>query len=183
MALGRMKQNSGEETNRKRAAGTRLTVLARQLWQRFDRSVTEFGVSRAQWRLIAVVAARPGATQRLVGELLEVSEVTAGRLIDRLCDEGYLRRQESATDRRARCVYLTDAAQPVLERMSELARIEEDEAFAGFSEQDLDKLEGLLDRISRNVAMARAAPAKTLPPESQKKQQAREALHGDAASA
>jgi hypothetical protein len=40
--------------------------------------------------------------------------------------------------------------------MSELARIEEDEAFAGFTEQDLDALESLLDRISRNVAAARA---------------------------
>jgi DNA-binding MarR family transcriptional regulator len=151
-----MVQGSGNGQNKRRAAGTRLTVLARQLWQRFDRSVGEFGVSRAQWRLIAVVAARPGATQRLIGELLEVSEVTAGRLIDRLCAEGYLRRQECATDRRARSVYLTEAAQPVLERMSELARIEEDEAFAGFTEQDLDALESLLDRISRNVAAARA---------------------------
>jgi MarR family transcriptional regulator for hemolysin len=177
-----MEQISGKETNRKRAAGTRLTVLARQLWQRFDRSVGEFGVSRAQWRLIAVVAARPGATQRLVGELLEVSEVQAGRLIDRLCDDGYLQRLKCATDRRARSVYLTEAAQPVLERMSELARVEEDEAFAGFSEQDLDKLESLLDRISRNVAGARAAPAKSLPPEPSKKLPARETLHGDAAS-
>jgi len=158
-----MGKSPGNNVNNKRTAGTRLTVVSRQLWQRFDRSVNEFGVSRAQWRLIAVVAARPGATQRLVGELLEVSEVQAGRLIDRLCEDGYVQRVECATDRRARAVYLTDAAQPVLERMSELARIEENQAFAGFTDQDLDTLETLLDRISRNVAAARTAPAKTAP--------------------
>jgi MarR family transcriptional regulator for hemolysin len=164
-----MGQGSGEEHNRRRAAGTRLTVLARQLWQRFDRRVGEIGVSRAQWRVIAVVAGHPGATQRLVGELLEVSEVQAGRLIDRLCDEGYLQRRECATDRRARLIYLTDAAQPVLLSMSELARVEENQAFAGFDEQDLDNLESMLDRISRNVAAARGAAAKASPPESRKR--------------
>ncbi len=159
-----MGQIAGEDGNKKRAAGARLTVVARQLWQRFDRSVGEIGVSRAQWRLIAVVSRNPGATQRLIGEVLEVSEVTAGRLIDRLCDEGYLERREHATDRRAHSVYLTQAAQPVLDRLSELARIEEDEAFAGLDEQALTKLEALLDTISRNVAEARGAPAQTLPP-------------------
>jgi DNA-binding MarR family transcriptional regulator len=161
-----MEESAPEPGNKKRAVGTRLTVVARQLWQRFDRLVGEIGVSRAQWRLIAVVSLRPGATQRVVAEALEISEVSAGRLIDRLCAEGYLERRESAADRRAHSVYLTQAAQPVLDRLSELARVEENEAFAGFAKHELDKLESLLDRIAHNVAVARGDFARVPPAKS-----------------
>ncbi len=141
----------------KRAVGTRLTLVARQLWQRFDRRVDGIGVSRAQWRVIVAVATHPGAIQRNIAEMLEISEVTAGRLIDRLCADGYLERRDSATDRRARTVHLTPASQPVLDQLGELARIGEQEAYAGFSPQELATFESLLDRIAKNVARARTA--------------------------
>ena len=60
--------------NRKRNVALRLTVLTRQLWQRFDRRVERIGVSSAKWRLIAAVGRRPGTTQRLIAELLEISD-------------------------------------------------------------------------------------------------------------
>jgi MarR family transcriptional regulator for hemolysin len=150
--------------NRKRAVALRLTVVARQLWQRFDRRVERIGVSRAKWRLIAAVGRRPGTTQRLIAELLEISEVTAGRLIDRLCADGYRERRENPHDRRANCVYLTASAQPVLEQLGELARVEEDEAFAGLSDDDLARLESLLEAIARNIAGVRGDPVRDLPP-------------------
>ena len=150
--------------NRKRAVALKLTVVARQMWQRFDRRVERIGVSRAKWRLIAAVGRRPGTTQRLIAELLEISEVTAGRLIDRLCADGYLERRENPSDRRANCVYLTSSAQPVLEQLGELATVEEDVAFAGLNDDDLAKLESLLEAIARNIAGARSDPVRDLPP-------------------
>jgi DNA-binding MarR family transcriptional regulator len=150
--------------NRKRAVALKLTVVARQLWQKFDRSVEQIGVSRAKWRVIAVVARKPGATQRLIAEVLEISEVTAGRLIDRLCADAYLERRENPADRRANCVYLTPSAQPVLDQLGELAAIEEDEVFAGFDENDLSRLESLLEAMARNIAGARGEPLRTMPP-------------------
>ena len=148
--------------NRKRNVALRLTVLTRQLWQRFDRRVERIGVSSAKWRLIAAVGRRPGTTQRLIAELLEISEVTAGRLIDRLCADGYLERRENPNDRRANCVYLTAIALPLLEQLGELARIEEDEIFAGLTDDDLAKLESLLDAIARNIAGGRNDPVREL---------------------
>ena len=149
--------------SRTRSVGLKLSLVARQLWHKFDRSVERIGVSRAKWRLIAVVASRPGATQRLIAELLEISEVTAGRLIDRLCADGYLERRENPNDRRAHCVHLLPPAQPVLDKLGELAAIEESEAFAGLNESDLDTLETLLDRISRNIADARGDAVRASP--------------------
>jgi MarR family transcriptional regulator for hemolysin len=132
-----------------------LTVLARQLRVSFDQSVEDSGLTRAQWSLIATVARNPGATQRTIAEALEVREITAGRLVDRLCDDGYLKRRENPNDRRAYCVYLTPAAQPVLDKLDELARVHEAKIFEGISGEELDKLEALLDAISGNLAAFR----------------------------
>ena len=130
-------------------------MVARQLRITFDQSAERSGLTRAQWHLIAAVARHPGATQRLIAEALEVREITAGRLVDRLCDEGYLKRQENPNDRRAYCLYLTPAAQPVLDKLDELGKIHEAAIFAGFEAEELEKLDELLDGISRNLALFR----------------------------
>ena len=130
-------------------------MVARQLRITFDQSAEQSGLTRAQWHLIAAVARHPGATQRLIAEALEVREITAGRLVDRLCDEGYLKRQENPNDRRAYCLYLTPAAQPVLDKLDELGKIHEAAIFAGFEAEELEKLDELLDGISRNLALFR----------------------------
>src|SRR3982074_3285403 len=131
--------------NRKRSVALKLTVVARQLRVTFDQSAEQSGLTRAQWHLIAVVARSPGATQRTIAEALEVREITAGRLVDRLCEDGYLRRDEHPTDRRAYSVYLPPAAQPVLDKLDELAKVHEGAIFAGFEGEDLKRLEALLD--------------------------------------
>jgi MarR family transcriptional regulator, transcriptional regulator for hemolysin len=133
-----------------------LTVVARQLRVSFDQSVERSGLTRAKWTLIAAVARNPGATQRMIAEALEVREITAGRLVDRLCDEGYLRRDENPSDRRAYCVYLTPAAQPLLDKLDELAKIHETAIFAGFAAEDLERLDALLDDIAGNLSEFRS---------------------------
>jgi MarR family transcriptional regulator for hemolysin len=133
-----------------------LSIVARQLRVTFDQSAEASGLTRAQWHLIAVVARNPGVTQRTIAEALEVREITAGRLVDRLCDEGYLRRDANPSDRRAYCVYLTPAAQPLLNKLDDLAKVHETWIFAGFEPEDLEKLDALLDKMCRNLSEFRA---------------------------
>ena len=131
-------------------------MVARQLRISFDQRVERSGLTRASWQLIAAVARNPGATQRLIAEALEVREITAGRMIDKLCAEGILERREHPQDRRAYCVYLTSDAQPMLDKIDELAKVHEADIFAGFATADLDRLDELLEGIARNLAVARA---------------------------
>jgi MarR family transcriptional regulator, transcriptional regulator for hemolysin len=142
--------------NKRRSVALKLSIVARLLRVTFDQSAEESGLTRAQWHLIAAVSRHPGATQRTIAEALEVREITAGRLVDRLCEEGYLRREENPTDRRAYCVHLTAAAQPLLNKLDELAKVHEQAIFAGFQTDDLEKLDSLLEQISRNLSAFRA---------------------------
>lgn len=139
----------------------RIAVLARLIRNDFDRRLSEMSITRSQWSLIAVVARHPGATQRMISEVLEMSEASAGRLIDRLCADGLLERRERDDDRRARAVYLTPAAEPLLTRGADLARENVGRLFNGLDEDQLQALQGSLGVIYDNVARHspwRAAP-------------------------
>jgi len=145
--------------NRKRSISIKLNVIARQMRQRFDQTVETDGLTRAKWGVIVAVARNAGATQRSIASMLEITEVSAGQLIDRMCADGYLERRENPKDRRAYCVYLTPAAQPLIGRLGEVARINEDETFVGLSEPDLARLEELLDAVAHNLAVSRSRDA------------------------
>lgn len=141
---------------RQRAISLKLTMIASRLRQRFDQMVEQDSLTRAKWRVIVAVAHNAGTTQRAIATLLEITEVTAGHLIDRLCADGYLERREHPKDRRAYCIHLMPAAQPLLGRLEEVAKIHENEAFVGFADEDLARLDELLDGISRNLAACRS---------------------------
>ena len=135
----------------KRNIALRINVLARMMRNRFDREVAGLNITRSQWSMIVVVARLPGATQRTIAEALEMSEASAGRLIDRLCSDGLLERQERFDDRRARAVYLTPAAEPLLAKLDQIGRNGEQRVFRGFSDAELLVLDQALDRIYRNL--------------------------------
>lgn len=141
--------------NQRRAVALKLIVIARQLGQRFDQVVEGDGLTRAKWGVIVAVARNAGATQRMIATMLEITEVTAGQLIDRLCADGYLERREHPKDRRAYCVHLTPIAQPLLLKLGEIAKIHEEQTFAGLDEADLSRLNSLLDSVAHNLATAR----------------------------
>jgi len=118
----------------------------------FDRRLSDMAITRSQWGLIAVVARRPGATQRSIAEIREMSEASAGRLIDRLCADGLLERRERDDDRRARAVYVTAAAEPLLAKAATVAQESAEQTFQGLDEGQLEELQRSLGVLYENVA-------------------------------
>jgi len=136
----------------RRDISLRLTVIARMLRQDFDKHIADVGVTRSQWSMIAVAARHPGSTQRQIAEFLDMSEASAGRLIDRLCTDGWLERRARDDDRRARAIYLTQAADPILEKLGAIARKSEARVFRNFSEEELEALRTALDKLYANTS-------------------------------
>lgn len=132
-------------------ASRKLAVIARELRSHFDQSVVRLGMTRSQWAALAAVARYPGATQRTVALMLDISEVSSGRLIDRLCSSGLVERRSRDDDRRAHAVFLTDAGQAITTKLTSIARASEQVAFTGFETEDLARLHVLLDRIADNI--------------------------------
>lgn len=119
---------------------------------RFDSRARSLGLTRAQWRVIATIRLKEGLSQTDVASQLEVSNVTAGRILDRLEEQKWIERRPHPEDRRARKLYLTPAATPMLDLLSDIGSDEENVALAGLSADEREILSGLLVRIIANMA-------------------------------
>lgn len=136
----------------KRQVSLYLTIIARMMRNSFDRKVATLNVTRSQWAMIATVARNPGSTQRTIAEFLEMSEASAGRLIDRLCADGLLERRDRRDDRRARAVFVTDQAEPLLAQLGTIATESEQRTFRGFSDEEVQQMLSFMERIYENVS-------------------------------
>lgn len=152
-----MRGNGGTETaatgaaDPTRDASRKLAIIAGELRSHFDQSVVRLGVTHSQWAALKAIARYPGATQRTVAMMLNVSEVSAGRLIDRLRSDGLVERRLRDDDRRAHAVFLTDAGHSIAAKLASIARANEQVAFSGFETEDMARLHVLLDMIAVNI--------------------------------
>ena len=123
----------------------------------YDRRAAELGVTRAQWRVIAVLGHKPGMKQVELADRLDVEPISACRIIDRLEEAGLVERQRDPTDRRAWRLSLTATAETLRERLSDLAEEMSSEAFVGLSSDEIETMRGMLARIRDNI-IAREEP-------------------------
>lgn len=107
----------------KREIAFSLNDVARLLKTYADQRARDFGMTRAQWAVLARVERAEGLKQCELADTLDLQPITLTRLIDRLCEGGLIERRSDPEDRRAKRLYLTSAARPVLEG---LTRIGED---------------------------------------------------------
>ncbi|MFN4135116.1 MAG: MarR family winged helix-turn-helix transcriptional regulator [Novosphingobium meiothermophilum] len=129
----------------------RLGMIVRQMRRDFDRAASALGITGSQWTLLAVVAGNPGSTQRTIAELLEMTEASAGRLIDRMVADGMVERRPKPDDRRAHCIYPGPAAEPILEQLAVLGATQEERLLAGLGAEERETLSRLLDRMAANL--------------------------------
>ena len=136
-----------------------LHDVARLLRTIFDRRVKSMGLTRSQWWVLTHVFRNHGATQSELAEALEVEKATLGRLLDRLVDKGWIRRESDVDDRRAKRIYLTEEVEPAMKAMRAAAAELRREAFAGLSAEERERLIDCLLEVKINLSRLDASEA------------------------
>src|ERR1700694_1393754 len=77
-----------------------LAELQRLVRAYADKEAARYGITRAQWAVLAKVERTEGLKQSELAEQMEMQPITLTRLIDRLCDSGWIERRGDDTDRR-----------------------------------------------------------------------------------
>ena len=86
-----------------------------------DQEARNFGMTRAQWGVLFRLERSEGLKQSELADLLDIQPITLTRLIDRLCENGLIERRSDPHDRRAKRLFLTPAARPLLDRLNTLS--------------------------------------------------------------
>ncbi len=129
----------------------------------FDRQVGALGVTRAQWMVLARLNRRPGCSQTELAEMMEVERATAGRLLDRLEENGLVRREPDPIDRRIRRVFPTKDAAAAQAKIRAVADTIVADATIDLSEDQRETLMDLMTmvrgRLSEVVQSSSSIPA------------------------
>ena len=137
-----------------RSLGFLLGDSSRLLRKRFDRLARSFGMTRAQWGVIAVLRRDEGINQTAMADIMDIEPITLGRHIDRLEEAGWVERRPDPDDRRAWRIFLTDKLQPVLEEMENIAIEVRNDAMVDFSSMERERFIDDLIRVKSNLADA-----------------------------
>ncbi len=128
--------------------------LARLIRAHADRQAARYGITRAQWAVLAKVERFEGLKQTELTEQMEMQPITLTRLVDRLCDNGWIERRDDETDRRVNRLYLRKAARPLLAKLGGLRSEITATALDGINPADAQRLLIQLERIKENVRNA-----------------------------
>jgi len=87
-----------------------------------DQRARRLGITRAQWAVMARLETTEGLKQSELADILDLQPITLTRLIDRLCANGMVERRPDPNDRRAKRLYLTPLARPLMDRLTDMGQ-------------------------------------------------------------
>src|SRR6516225_731601 len=105
--------------SKNREFGFLLNDVARLMRTYADHKAAQFGITRAQWAVLVRLDRSEGLNQSELAEMLDLQPITLTRLLDKLSDNGLIERRPDPGDRRAKRLFLTPAARPLLKRLGE----------------------------------------------------------------
>ena len=129
-----------------------LNDVARLMRTTFDRRVKSLGLTRSQWWVLNHLFRNDGVPQSELADILEVKKATLGRLLDRMEQKGWIRREGHAGDRRAKRVFLTDEVEPAIKTMRAAASEVRRDALAGLTSAQQDQFVDALLAIKGNLS-------------------------------
>lgn len=131
-----------------------MVDVARLYRARFDQdfSAMSVGLTPGEARALHRIALDPGQRQSVLAVRMSVEPMTVVGYLDRLEGLGLVAREPDPSDRRAKIVTLTPAAQPYLQRIAEAAARTREHALAGLDAEEQAQLRDLLERVRANLA-------------------------------
>src|SRR6516164_2714531 len=134
-----------------REIGFNIMDVARMLKTYADQLARQFGISRAQWSVLVRLDRFEGLKQSELADMLDLQPITLTRLLDRLAENGLIERRADPDDRRAKRLFLTPAARPLLGRLSDLGEDVMETALAGLGSPEIAQLLASLSTVKDNL--------------------------------
>src|SRR5579885_187629 len=110
------------------------------------------GVTISQWRVIVTLIQHPGLTQKEIADKVGIEGATLVPVIDKMEQEGLLKRKPDSKDRRVNRIYLTSKADSLWNSMMECALHIRKTSTKDISEDELETTLETLRKISKNLS-------------------------------
>jgi MarR family transcriptional regulator for hemolysin len=137
--------------DRSRIFGFLVKDVARMHSKNFERLAASLNLTLAQCKVLAGIERNEGLSQVKLAESADTDPMTLVRILDRMERDGWVERRPDPVDRRARRLYLTPEAAPVIAEMWAIAEESRTQALDGLSAEQREQLLDLLLHVQGNL--------------------------------
>ena len=129
-----------------------IGMIARALDSISNIEFKELSLTRGQYLYLVRVCENPGIIQEKIAELIKVDRTTAARAIKRLEEQGFIYRQEDASNKKIKRIYATEKGKNVYPIIVRENQHSNQVALLGMSEVEISQLADYLVRMRKNVS-------------------------------
>jgi DNA-binding MarR family transcriptional regulator len=146
-----MKDNDVNRTSFKQIVFQMIgfTIKHRKIMQNY---LDVTGVYQAQHRLLMKIYHSQYASQQDLARSMEVSTATIAVSLKKLEKGGYINKVMDKVDNRLNQITITEKGNKVVEQSKQIFDSTDQKVFAGFTEEELGTLSGLLQKLDANLA-------------------------------
>ena len=137
--------------------GYLLKDVSRRYVARFERHAAEVSLTLMQCKVLLHLSKNEGASQVRLCELTDVEPMMMVRILDHMEADKLLERRPHPADRRARRLYLTRKAAPILDEIDRISEVTRNEIFAGVGKADREAFLKVLQHAHENACGLEAA--------------------------
>lgn len=125
------------------------------LWRRLiNYRIKHLGVSGTEKRILFHVARNPGMSQVHIANYLELEPQNLMRSLDKLEKMGWIKRCSDVKDRRVKCIYITENAEAIITKISDITSHIKQEILSGITDKKIQEVTESLSLIRQNLTEA-----------------------------
>jgi MarR family transcriptional regulator, transcriptional regulator for hemolysin len=149
--------------------GFLLKDVSRLTSRNFERHLAseKLGLTLEQCKVLVYLERTQGVNQTQLCSISDIDPMALVRHLDKMEGDGLVERRPDPEDRRARRLFLTASALPLVKQIVEIADRARQDAFVSLDQPEQAQLLGLLERVRGNLLMAVTAAANEQPQRAQ----------------
>ena len=118
----------------------------------FNERLIPFGITRVQWIAMYYLLKYGDLSQKDLGERMDIKESTVARLLDRMEDEGLIKRTKGREDRRVTYIKLTNKGRERIEELLPEGQKMSEFFSMGISEEEIQVFKRVLQKFMENIS-------------------------------
>jgi DNA-binding MarR family transcriptional regulator len=122
----------------------------------FDLRARDLGVTGQQWRALMCLYRSDGLTQTELADALEVERISAGRMVDRLVENGLVERRADPLDRRVWRLHLLPPSYDIIKKVTDISLALNEEVLSHIAGGKRGELTSLLEQLRAALKSVRA---------------------------
>ncbi|NQD66579.1 MarR family transcriptional regulator [Bacillus haikouensis] len=128
-----------------------IGMIARALDSISNIEFKEYDLTKGQYLYLVRICENPGIIQEKLAELIKVDRTTAARAIKKLEINGFIEKRDDQLNKKIKKLFPTDKGKHVYPFIKRENDYSNDVALDGFSEEEVENIFHLLQRVRKNV--------------------------------